>query len=58
MALNIDNLLQLCDRARISVEALGDIGDGGNLSIDTNTIALLNNSLIRANAVGGRGAIF
>ncbi|MGL5193882.1 MAG: hypothetical protein ACRC8Y_09875, partial [Chroococcales cyanobacterium] len=39
----------------ISVEALGDGGDGGNVAIAASTIVALENSLIRANAVSGNG---
>ncbi|AFY80739.1 filamentous hemagglutinin N-terminal domain-containing protein [Oscillatoria acuminata] len=53
--LNVQNGLILTNNSRISVEALGDGGDGGNVAIAANTIVALENSLIRANAVSGNG---
>ncbi|AFY80738.1 S-layer family protein [Oscillatoria acuminata] len=55
MELNVQNGLILTNNGRISVEALGDVGDGGNLAIAASTIVALENSLIRANAVSGNG---
>lgn len=53
--LNVQNGLILNNNSRISVEALGDEGDGGNVAIGASTIVALENSLIRANAVSGNG---
>jgi filamentous hemagglutinin family protein len=53
--LNVQNGLILTNNGSISVEALGDGGDGGNLAIAASTIVALENSLIRANAVSGNG---
>ncbi|WP_052315692.1 filamentous hemagglutinin N-terminal domain-containing protein [Oscillatoria acuminata] len=53
--LNVQNGLILSNNGRISVEALGDGGDGGNLALAANTIVALENSLIRANAISGNG---
>ncbi len=53
--LNVQNGLILTNNGRISVEALGDGGDGGNLAIAASTIVALENSLVRANAVSGNG---
>lgn len=52
--LNVENGLSL-NNGLITVEALGDMGDGGNLAIAASTIVALENSLIRANAVSGNG---
>ncbi|MCT7977782.1 S-layer family protein [Laspinema olomoucense] len=53
--LNVQNGLILSNNGGISVEALGDRGDGGNLAIAASTIVALENSLVRANAVSGNG---
>ncbi|AFY83664.1 filamentous hemagglutinin N-terminal domain-containing protein [Oscillatoria acuminata] len=53
--LNVQNALILTNNGRISVEALGDGDDGGNVAIAASTIVALENSLIRANAVSGKG---
>ncbi|MGD1850580.1 MAG: filamentous hemagglutinin N-terminal domain-containing protein [Cyanophyceae cyanobacterium] len=46
--------LQLRGDSQVSVEA-GSIGNGGNLTLETDTLALLEDSTIRANAVQGQG---
>ena len=46
--------LQLRDGAAIDAESFG-IGNGGNITIDSNTIALLENSQINASAIEGAG---
>ena len=53
--INVGESLQLQGGAQINVEALGDIGDGGNLAINADTVVALENSDIVANAVGGNG---
>jgi filamentous hemagglutinin family protein len=53
--INVADSLQLRNGSTIDVEALGDIGDGGNLTINADTIVALENSDIIANAVGGNG---
>ncbi|PPT05831.1 Putative hemagglutinin-related protein [Geitlerinema sp. FC II] len=55
VSLNVRNSLQLRDDSQISLSALGDVGDGGNLAIEAATVTLLDRSWIRANAVGGDG---
>ncbi|AFY80305.1 filamentous hemagglutinin N-terminal domain-containing protein [Oscillatoria acuminata] len=52
--LEVNDLLTLRQRSAISAEALGT-GDGGNVAVATDAIALLENSRIRANAVEGMG---
>jgi filamentous hemagglutinin family protein len=52
--LEVNDLLTLRQRSGISAEALGT-GDGGNVAVTTDAIALLENSRIRANAVEGIG---
>ncbi|MGL5196951.1 MAG: beta strand repeat-containing protein, partial [Chroococcales cyanobacterium] len=52
--LEVNELLTLRQRSGISAEALGT-GDGGNVAVTTDAIALLENSRIRANAVEGMG---
>ncbi len=52
---NVGNSLQLRNGSQINVEALGGMGDGGNLSINAETIVALENSDIIANSVGGNG---
>ncbi len=46
--------LQLRDDSQVSVEA-GNIGNGGNLTLETDTLALLDTSTIRATAIAGQG---
>ena len=46
--------LQLRDTSQVSVAA-GGAGNGGNLTLATDTLALLDDSTIRANAVQGQG---
>jgi filamentous hemagglutinin family protein len=53
--LHVADSLQLSNGSQITVAALGDLGDGGNLQIDSDTIAALSQSQISANAVGGNG---
>ncbi|MBO9998956.1 MAG: filamentous hemagglutinin N-terminal domain-containing protein [Cyanobacteria bacterium SID2] len=55
VTLNVRDSLQLRDDSQIVLSALGDIGNGGNLSIEAMTIALLDRSQIQANAVRGTG---
>ncbi|MBE9040644.1 filamentous hemagglutinin N-terminal domain-containing protein [Oscillatoriales cyanobacterium LEGE 11467] len=55
ITLNVREDLQLRGGSQITAEALGNLGDGGNLSIDAETIALLENSAIVANATTGVG---
>ncbi|WP_017661433.1 two-partner secretion domain-containing protein [Baaleninema simplex] len=55
VSLNVRDSLQLRDDSQISLSALGDVGDGGNLAIEAATVTLLDRSWIRANAVGGDG---
>ncbi|MCT7982255.1 filamentous hemagglutinin N-terminal domain-containing protein [Laspinema sp. A4] len=52
--LQVNDLLTVRQGSAISAEALGT-GDGGNVAVITDAIALLENSRIRANAVQGRG---
>lgn len=52
--LQVNDLLTLRQGSAISAEALGT-GDGGNVAVTTDAIALLENSRIRANAVEGKG---
>ena len=52
--LNLEDGLQLRNGSFISSEA-GGTGNGGNVAIDTDTIALLDNSSITANAFEGNG---
>lgn len=52
--LEVNEFLTLRERSGISAEALGT-GDGGNVAVATDAIALLENSRIRANAVEGMG---
>jgi filamentous hemagglutinin family protein len=52
--LEVNELLTLRQGSAISAEALGT-GDGGNVAVTTDAIALLENSRIRANAVEGIG---
>jgi len=47
--------LQLRNGSAIAVEANGDRGDGGSLTINAETIALLSGSKITANSLGGNG---
>ena len=54
IVLNVGDSLRLNDGSSITVEA-GDDGDGGNLTINAETIALLGNSNINANAFEGSG---
>jgi filamentous hemagglutinin family protein len=51
--LNVDSLL-LQDLAQIATSA-GDKGNGGNIFIDADTVTLINNSKIGADAVRGKG---
>ena len=53
--INVGDSLQLRNGSQINVEALGDIGDGGNLTINADTIVALENSDIIANGMGGNG---
>lgn len=53
--LNQLDLLLLRDNSEISTDATGGTGNGGNITIDTDTLAIVNNSSITANAVEGRG---
>jgi len=53
--INVSDSLQLRNGSQINVEALGEIGDGGNLAINADTIVALDNSDIIANSVGGNG---
>ena len=53
--INVRDLLSLRNGSQINVEAKGDIGDGGNLTINADIIVALENSDIIANAVGGNG---
>ncbi|MDY6936330.1 MAG: filamentous hemagglutinin N-terminal domain-containing protein [Cyanobacteriota bacterium] len=55
IVLNVEESLQLRRGSGISAEALSGVGDGGNLTIDAETIVALENSDIIANAVGGNG---
>ncbi|MBP0002615.1 MAG: S-layer family protein, partial [Cyanobacteria bacterium SBC] len=55
VSLNVRDSLQLRDDSQISLSAFGDEGDGGNLSIESATVTLLDRSSIQANAVGGAG---
>ncbi|MCT7970678.1 filamentous hemagglutinin N-terminal domain-containing protein [Laspinema olomoucense] len=52
--LEVNDLLTLRQQSAISAEALGT-GDGGNVALTTDAIALLENSRIRANAIQGMG---
>ncbi|MBO0350563.1 filamentous hemagglutinin N-terminal domain-containing protein [Phormidium pseudopriestleyi FRX01] len=52
--LEVNELLTLRQGSAISAEALGT-GDGGNVAVITDAIALLENSRISANAVQGMG---
>ena len=53
--INVGDSLQLRNGSQINVEARGDIGDGGNLTIKADTIVALENSDIIANSLGGNG---
>ncbi|MDY6940691.1 MAG: filamentous hemagglutinin N-terminal domain-containing protein [Cyanobacteriota bacterium] len=55
ITLNIRDDLQLRGRSQITAEAFGNLGDGGNLTLEADTIALLDNSAIVANAAAGAG---
>ncbi|XWK91752.1 MAG: S-layer family protein (plasmid) [Phormidium sp.] len=52
--LKINDSLQLRSGNQISAQA-GEIGNGGNLTIQANTITILENSSVNANAVAGKG---
>jgi len=54
ITLNVPTSLQLRGGSRITAEA-GGSGDGGNLTVSAETIALLRNSNIDANAFEGNG---
>ncbi|MDY6940824.1 MAG: S-layer family protein [Cyanobacteriota bacterium] len=54
LTLDVTDSLQLRDGSSILVEA-GGTGDGGNLTLNAETIALLENSRITANAFEGAG---
>ena len=54
LVLGTGSLLQLRNGSQITVEA-GGTGDGGNLTIYADTIALLDDSRITANAIEGNG---
>jgi filamentous hemagglutinin family protein len=54
VTLNVPTSLQLRGGSRITAEA-GGSGDGGNLTVSAETIALLRNSNINANAFEGNG---
>ena len=54
IALNVRDSLQLRRRSTLEAESFG-IGNGGNITIDSATIALLENSQINANAIEGMG---
>ena len=53
--INVGDLLQLRNGSQINVEAQGDIGDGGNLTLNADIIVALENSDIIANSLGGNG---
>ncbi len=53
--LNVQDSLQLRHSGEIIVDALGSVGDGGNLTINSGTIAAIEGSTINANAVRGSG---
>ena len=53
--INVGDSLQLRNGSQINVEARGDIGNGGNLTINADTIVALENSDIIANSLGGNG---
>ena len=53
--INVRDFLQLRNGSKITAEALGVIGDGGNLSLKADIIVALENSDIIANSVGGNG---
>ncbi|PPT11214.1 Putative hemagglutinin-related protein [Geitlerinema sp. FC II] len=53
--LHVRDFLQLRDDGQISLSALGDVGDGGNLAIESPTVTLLDRSAVRANAIRGTG---
>ena len=55
VTLNVRDSLQLRSGSPITVEVMGGMGNGGNLSIEADTIVALENSDIVANAVGGNG---
>jgi filamentous hemagglutinin family protein len=52
--LQLEDSLQLRRNSQISAAA-ASIGDGGNITIDTDTVTLLEDSRIAANAIEGRG---
>lgn len=52
--LQVSNSIQLWDESQIDAEA-GGIGDGGNITVNTEMLTLLENSRITANAFGGNG---
>ncbi|MBE9041880.1 S-layer family protein [Oscillatoriales cyanobacterium LEGE 11467] len=54
ISLNVRDSLQLRNGAAIDAESFG-VGNGGNIQIDSDTIALLENSRINANAIEGTG---
>ena len=54
LVLGIGSLLELRNGSQITVEA-GGSGDGGNLTVDARTVALLEDSRITANAIDGNG---
>ncbi len=54
IALQVQDSLQMRRNSQISAEA-GGTGNGGNITIDTDTLAALENSNITANAFEGRG---
>ena len=55
VAINVGDLLQLRNGSQINLEALGNIGNGGNLTLNADIIVGLENSDIIANSVGGNG---
>ncbi|MBO9998954.1 MAG: filamentous hemagglutinin N-terminal domain-containing protein [Cyanobacteria bacterium SID2] len=55
VALHARESLQLHDNGTIALSALGDVGNGGNLSIEAGTISLLDRNTIQANALRGSG---
>ncbi|HIK49571.1 MAG TPA: filamentous hemagglutinin, partial [Oscillatoriales cyanobacterium M59_W2019_021] len=55
VVLNVTDSLQLRDGSSLAVAALGGTENGGNLTLDAETIAALENSAISANSVGGNG---
>lgn len=54
LALHVREPLQLRNRSQITSEA-GGTGNGGNITLDSNTLALLEGSRITANAFEGAG---